>query len=81
MNYSSTFRRAFSAGEIVSYLSGQRTFTRLMFHDNMTLEEEWVTSDYFFNLGYHSPVWWNYSQVTIWSSYLLFDLEWVDLLN
>ena len=29
-------RRAFSPGEIVSYFSGQRTFSWLMFHSNMT---------------------------------------------
>ena len=57
-------RRAFNPGEIVSYFSGQRTFSSLMFHDNMTAEEEWVTSEYYFNLEYNSPAWWEYPQVS-----------------
>ena len=57
-------RRAFSPGEIVSYFSGQRTFSSEMFHANMTEEEEWVTSEYYFNLEYNSPAWWEYPQVT-----------------
>lgn len=57
-------RRAFSPGEIVSYFSGQRTFSSVMFHDNMTEKEEWVTSEYYFNLEYNSPAWWEYPQVS-----------------
>ena len=48
----------------VSYFSGQRTFSSRMFHANMTEEEEWVTSEYYFNLEYNSPAWWDYPQVT-----------------
>ena len=43
-------RRAFSPGEIVSYFSGQRTFSSVMFHTNMTEEEELVTAGYNFDL-------------------------------
>ena len=57
-------RRAFSPGEIVSYFSGQRTFSWLMVHSNMTQEEEEVTSAYSFDLKYNSPVWWEYPQVS-----------------
>ena len=61
-------RRAFSPGEIVSYFSGQRTFSSLMFHSNMTEEEEVVTSEYYFNLEYNSPDWWGYPE------YLVLDI-------
>ena len=57
-------RRAFSPGEIVSYFSGQRTDESLMFHANMTEEEEWVTGAYVFNLADRSPAWWEYPEVS-----------------
>ena len=62
-------RRAFSPGEIVSYFSGQRTFSSEMFHSNMTEEENWVTSEYYFNLEYNSPAWWGYTQVSWWMKF------------
>ena len=58
-------RRAFSPGEIVSYFSGQRTFSSVMFHTNMTEEEELVTAGYNFDLEKKSPVWWEYPEVTL----------------
>ena len=57
-------RRAFSPGEIVSYYSGQRTFNSLMFQPNMTEEEKWVTIDTLFGIGYDSPAWWEYPEVS-----------------
>ena len=60
--YRELFRRSFRPGEIVSYFSGQRTFSSLMFHRNMSEEEETVTSEYYFNLEYNSPGWWDYPE-------------------
>lgn len=51
-------RRNFRAGDLVSYFSGQRTLSGLMFHDNMTSEVAAEVGSYYFNLGENCAQWW-----------------------
>ena len=51
-------RRNFRAGDLVSYFSGQRTLSTLMFHDNMTSEVTAEVGSYYFNLGDNCAQWW-----------------------
>ena len=60
----SVARRAFSPGELVSYYSGQRNLNSMMFPANMTREEKWVAIDTLFGIGYGSPAWWEYPEVS-----------------
>ena len=43
---------------MVSYFSGQRTLSDLMFHDNMTSEVIAEVGSYYFNLGDNCAQWW-----------------------
>ena len=42
----------------MSYFSGQRTHSDLMFHDNMTSEARAEVGAYYFNLGDNCAEWW-----------------------
>ena len=52
------FRRHFRAGDLVSYFSGQRTLSDLMFHDNQTDADKAEVGAYYFNLGGNCAEWW-----------------------
>ena len=42
----------------MSYFSGQRTLSDLMFYDNMTSEVTAEVGSYYFNLGDNCAQWW-----------------------
>ena len=51
-------RRLFLPGDLVSYFSGVKTTEVEMFHDNMTDQEHYEASRYYFGLYDHAPRMW-----------------------
>ena len=51
-------RRLFLPGELVTYFSGLKTLEVEMFHDNMTEQEEYEASRYYFGLYDAAPIMW-----------------------
>ena len=49
-------------GDIVSFFSGTKTFSRNMFFKNMTNAEISSAGSYFFNLAANMPDWWGYPE-------------------
>ena len=52
------YRRNFRPGDLISYFSGQKTLSKLIFHANMSEEMELEVGSYFYNLGHNCLPWW-----------------------
>ena len=56
-------RRLFFPGDLVSYFSGVKTLEEEMFMDNMTAQEEYEASRYYFGLYDAAPLMWGLDKV------------------